>query len=180
MSEHLSEKLQHIQQIVFYRRRQKSIVDLINSLGGLRGVAAIMPEKSTVAVRENAQLIVELLRLGQEVSFEGARLIIFGGKDWLYYIQFLVTRDDPQIIAEAVGNKNLEPNEQLTKEKIDSLLQLGWNKPLKNNFGNYWIEWQVHTNRDRATMAQLVMKTFLTIYDHHQGENIIIETIDLS
>ena len=171
--------LEGLQHIVYWRRRQASVADLINSLGGLRGVAAVMPEDSTVAIRENARLIVELLRIAQEVSFSTATLIFTGGDIHQYYIQFLAMRDSPEIYAEAVGNANLGEEDRLSNESIAALLELEWQKPNKKSFGNYWRKWQVHTNRDRAAVAATVVNTFLTIYGHPWGENLQLKQIDL-
>ena len=172
-------KINEFQNIVYYRRRQVCIVDLINSLGGLRGVASLMPNNSTIAMRENTQLIAELLRIIQEVSFSAAFLIFNGGEDWQYYIQFQGSRDSPKIRVEAVGNVNLDANDQLNEKSMASLLELGWQKPNKNSTGNYWREWQIHTNRDRAAVSINVMTTFLKIYRHYRGENLILSKIDL-
>lgn len=109
------------QQIVFWRRRQAGIVDLINSLGGLRGVAAVIPDNSTVAIRENARLIVELLHIAQEVSFGHTALIFNGGEDWMYFVQFSAIRDSPEIYVEAVGNKHLDDKYQLDQHRITAL-----------------------------------------------------------
>ena len=165
-------KINKLQNIVYYRRSQASVVDLINSLGGLRGAAAMMPNKTTVVMRENTQLIAELFRIIQEVSFSTGLLIFNGGEDEQYYVQFLGSRDSPEIRVEAVGNVNLDVKDQLNEKSIASLLDLGWQKPNKVSYGNYWREWQVHTNRDRATVAINVMTTFLKIYRHNRGENL--------
>ncbi|MEM1338067.1 MAG: toll/interleukin-1 receptor domain-containing protein [Bacteroidota bacterium] len=167
------------QNIVYYRRRQASIVDLVNSMGGLRGTAALMPEKTNLVLRENTRLIAELIRLIQEVSFQGGILIFNGGEAWQYYIQFIVGRDSPEVYGETVGNANLEKEDQLSEEGISALFDLGWKKPSKTSSGNYWQKWQVHTDRDRATVAVLTMNTFLKIYRHYRGEQLKITQIDL-
>jgi hypothetical protein len=175
----IASEIDGIQQIVFWRRRQKSIVDLINALGGLRGVAAIMPGDSSIEIRESARLIVELLRLSQEVSLGNARVLFLGGADHQYYIQFLARRDSPEIEMEAVGNANLSEDLQLDDESIAMLLALGWQKPNKTSFGNYWRRWQTYTNRDRATVAATVVNTFLRVYRHLPGEELHLDEIDL-
>lgn len=171
--------LNKLQNIMFYRRRQACVVDIINALGGLRGVAAMMPNKSTMAIRESAKFIVELLRIVQEVSFSSSHLIFRAGDENQYFIQFLGVRDSPEIYAEAVGNKYLEEKDQLDEQRVATLLELGWKKPNKRSQGNYWQEWQVHTNRDRATVAMITMTTFLKVYKHYEGEYISLEEIDL-
>jgi hypothetical protein len=138
-----------------------------------------MPEDSTVVIRENAQLMVELFRIAQEVSFSSARLIFKGGENRQYYIQFLCVRDSPEIYGEAVGNVNLNEKDHLSTASVAELLKLGWQKPDKNSAGNYWCKWQVHTNRDRATVALTVMTTFLKIYGHLRGENLVLDVLDL-
>ncbi len=175
-----NQNIDKLQNIMFYRRRQACIVDIIKTLGGLRGVAAMMPNKSTVAIRENAQFIVELLRIVQEVSFSASMLIFRGGEENQYFVQFLGVRDDPEIYAEATGNVYLDKKDQLDEKRIASLLELGWQKPTKKKGkGNYWREWQVHTNRDRATVAMTTMATFLEVFGHPKGEHITLATIDL-
>jgi hypothetical protein len=179
LSDSFAKILDRLQQIALWRRRTASIADVINSLGGLRGAAAFMPDDSTIAIRENARLIAEILRIGQEVGFSTTSLVFSGGEDWNYYIQFLAMRDSPDIYAEAVGNKNLRESLQLSKERIKALLELGWKKPNKTSSGNYWREWQAYTDRDRAAIAAFVVNTFLQIYGQLWGENILLEHIDL-
>lgn len=179
LPEAISEIINKIQNIVFFRRRQAFVVDLINSLGGLRGVASVMPSKSTVAIRENARLIAELLRIAQEVTFESASYVFLGGEIPGYYIQFSLMRDSSEIYAEAVGNKNLDEEAQLSEEKIERLRELGWQEPTKDSAGNYWRKWQAFSNRDRATVAATTINTFLEVYDHPWGEYLQIDLIDL-
>ncbi len=175
----ISDIISETQHIVFWRRRQACVVDLINSLGGLRGVASIMPSNSTVAIRENARLIAELLRIAQEVTFESAAYVFFGGEIPGYYIQFNLLRDSSEIYAEAVGNKNLSQEAQLSDEKIARLREIGWQEPNKNSAGNYWRTWQAFSNRDRAAVTAIVMNTFMDVYGHLWGEHLQIELIDL-
>lgn len=171
--------LSKLQIITYYRRRQSSIVDLVNNMGGLRGVASVMPSDSNLVIRENTKLIAELIRIIQEVGFGLAHVIFKGGEDWQYYIQLVGTRDEPEISAEAVSNLYLEEHEKLDDENIASLIELGWQKPIKKGSGNYWNKWQVHTNRDRAAVAAIIMNTFLKSYRHLSGEHIVVTEIDL-
>jgi hypothetical protein len=138
-----------------------------------------MPGDSSIEIRESARLIVELLRLAQEVSLGNTRAVFLGGEDYQYYIQFLARRDSPEINMEAVGNANLPEDLQLDDQGIARLLDLGWLKPHKKNFGNYWRKWQAYTNRDRAAVAATVVNTFLRVYRHLPGEELHLDEIDL-
>ena len=179
LTDSISKIINDLQQIDFWRRRQAFVEDMINSLGGLRGVASVMPNESSIAIRESARLIVELLRIAQEVSFSASTFNFIGGEIPGYYLQFSVMRDSPEIYAEAVGNANLSEEAQLSDEVIAALLGLGWQKPNKQSYGNYWRKWQVYSNRDRAAVAATVINTFLDIYGHLWGEYLQLEQIDL-
>lgn len=163
--------LNAFQKIVYYRRPKACMVDLVNSMGGLRGVASLMPKKSNLAMRENTRFIVEMIKMIQEVTFQSGFVILYGGQSYKNYIQFSGQRNEAEIYAEAVGNKNLEKEFLLDNESLDLLLDFGWQKPKKNSFGNYWQKWEVHTNRDRATVALTILSTFLKVYKHYPGEN---------
>jgi len=180
MPELISKIVHEIQNIVFWRRRQAFVGDLITSLGGLRGVASVMPSESTVTILENARLIAELLRIAQEVTFGNAVYIFEGGDLSEYYVQFNLMRDSSQLYAEAVGNENLSEETQLGDEQISILKEFGWQEPRADSAGNYWQTWQAFSNRDRAAVAATVMNTFLDVYGHPWGEHIQIEMIDLS
>ncbi len=179
LPESFSQIVHEIQNIVFWHRRQAFVIDLINALGGLRGVASVMPSESTVTILENARLIAELLRIAQEVTFENAVYVFLGGEIPEYYIQFNLMRDSSEIYAEAVGNKNLSQEAQLSDEQMTMLKEMGWQEPRKDSAGNYWRTWQAFSNRDRAAVAAIVMNTFLDVYGHLWGEHLQIKLIKL-
>jgi hypothetical protein len=172
MQKHLSK----IQTVVLWNRRRNGFADLLKALGGLRGLAAQVPEAlDQAAVKDNTRLIAELLHLMQTVLFGNSHAIFTGGNDWAYYIQFQCIRDEPEVYAEAVGNKNLQAPYQLNRDKITMLVNLKWEEPDKMSSGNYRRVWEARSDDDRTTIAGELMRTFLEVYDHPPAEELQLE-----
>jgi len=164
-----------LQKIKSWRRRTV-FSELLEALGGLRGVAAQAPGTlDQQALQENTRLISELLRIMQKVSFGASHVIFTGGKDGAYYIQMQGIRDEVEIYAEAVGNKNLQEPYLLTKDQIKKLFDLQWEKPDKMSAGNYRRIWEAYSDHDRTVIAGQVMRAFLEVYGHSWGENLEVE-----
>jgi hypothetical protein len=178
----INKHLSNLQAVVLYNRRQRGLNDLVTALGGLRGVAAQVPGAARQRMlRENTRLVFELLRLMQTVAPGNGRLILTGGPEKDYYIQFLCLRDDPEVIAEAVGNDNLETSDLLLRdEQIEKLLELGWERPNKTSYGNYRRVWEARNDDARQVIAGVVVRTFVEVYGHPPGEEIEVNEIDLS
>jgi hypothetical protein len=172
----MKERLAKIQSVTLWNRRKKGFAELLTALGGLRGVAAQVPGPfDQTALHENTSLIAELLRIVQEVTFGVSNAIFHGGEDWEYYIQLVGVRDDADVYAEAVGNRNLDPPRALDEDQIATLRDFGWEEPDKTSAGNYRRTWEVRSDHDRTVIAGAVMRTFLDVYRHPPGEHLEIE-----
>jgi len=69
-------------------------------------------------MRENTGLISELARIMQNVAFGHSFVIFTSDAERNYYIQLSRDRDDREIYAEAVANKNQEDPDRLSEDQI--------------------------------------------------------------
>lgn len=172
MQKHLTK----IQTVVLWNRRRKGFAELLEALGGLRGLAAQVPGSlDQAALQENTRLISELLRIMQRVLFGYSHVIFTGGNDWAYYVQLQCIRDEVDIRAEAVGNNNLEVPYQLGQDKLTALVNLKWERPNKLSAGNHRRVWEARSDHDRTIIAGILMRTFLEVYEHPAGEELQLE-----
>ncbi|HOT30449.1 MAG TPA: hypothetical protein PLU72_19910 [Candidatus Ozemobacteraceae bacterium] len=80
-----------------------------------------------------------------------------------YYIQIAGGIDSPHLHVEAVSNRFLEPDRQLSPEREKTLEQLGWAAPAKG-CPNHAIDCQSHGDEDRQWLSNLIEKTFSSVY----------------
>jgi TIR domain len=176
----MAKHLDRIQTVTLWKRRREGLAELLQALGGLRGIAAEAPgTPEQAALQENTRLIFELIRTMQTVTFGASHAIFTGGTDWRYYIQVACVRDDIEVYAEAVGNRNLEPPYLLGDEQIEALRRLDWQEPNETSAGNYRRTWEVRSDGDRTVIAGIAMRTFVDVYGHPWGEELQLE-VDLS
>lgn len=172
----LSRRLEALHHISFGRGNERGMTALVEALGGIRNDAPSLPgERDFPAMGENARMIGELVRLLQEFSVSGGAVIMRGGEELQYFIQFLAAPSDPEVYGEAVGNENLEPPHLLNETQLRDLETAGWDPPGKDTYGNFQRRWYVNTARARALMAGDIMRTFLDVYGHLPGERLGIE-----
>jgi hypothetical protein len=148
----------------------------VEALGGVRGgIPRIPGDEKFPAIRENARMISETIRFLMEVTVDGGNLILYGGINWAYYVQFAIRPGRSEIYGEAVGNENLTAARALDAGQIEQLLALGWEPPDNSSSGNHRRTWTVVLDNDRALVAGDVMRTFLDVFKHYRGEPLNIE-----
>ncbi len=118
-------------------------------------------------MEDNITIIVESLRRIYEEGDEN-NYVNFSAStraEKCYYIQLAGRRGDALLDAEAVGNKNLEPNSILNEKQLLGLQSMGWNPPLPGDLvGNFHREWEASDDNDRLPIAKSVMRTFTEAY----------------
>lgn len=172
----VADRLNQLHQISFARGNERGMAALVEALGGIRSAMPTLPDELEFpAVGQNARMIAEIVRFLQQFSHSGGAVIFKGGESWQYYVQLLVTASEAEIYGEAVGNANLETDDELDDASIEALQSLGWQPATKDSAGNFTRTWFVNSGRARALLAGDIMRTFLDIYGHLKGERLSVE-----
>lgn len=91
-----------------------------------------------------------------------------------YYIQIAGGIGSPHLHVEAVSNRFLAPDRQLSPEREKTLEQLGWAPPAKG-CPNHAIDCQSHGDEDRKWLANLIEKTFSDVYGISGGDALVMK-----
>lgn len=110
---------------------------------------------------ENINKIVEALRAIQDDGGDGNFVVFMADPDKNYYIQFVGELGHESLFGEAVSNEFLQRPYHLTPIQESRLRQLGW----QEGEGNFYQEWFASDDEERQEIAQLVMQTFIEVYN---------------
>jgi len=78
-----------------------------------------------------------------------------------FYLQIAGTKGSPLLILEAVSNKFLPKNKQLTKKQQDHLIRLGW----ELSESNYTMQRLIQTSADVVGTVEVIQLTAAEVYD---------------
>ena len=121
---------------------------------------------------QNLEQIVDALRQIQDDGGDSNFVVFTADPVKNYYIQFVGELAHDSLFGEAVSNEFLEPPFTLTSAQEARLRELGW----QEGGGNFYQEWFASDDEDRQEIAQLVMQTFVDVYNvsPHQSIEIIV------
>ena len=112
-------------------------------------------------MEENLANIVAALRQIQDDGGDGNFVVFTADPAKNYYIQFVGELGHDDLFGEAVSNEFLERPYRLTPAQEKRLRDLGW----QEGEGNFYQEWFASNDEDRQEIAQLVMQTFVEVYN---------------
>ncbi len=112
-------------------------------------------------MEENLANIAAALRQIQDDGGDGNFVVFTADPAKNYYIQFVGELGHADLFGEAVSNEFLERPYRLTHAQEDRLRELGW----QAGEGNFYQEWFASNDEDRQEIAQLVMQTFVEVYN---------------
>ena len=112
-------------------------------------------------MEQNLERIAAALRQIQEDGGDGNFVVFTADPLKNYYIQFVGELAQDSLFGEAVSNKFLEPPYSLSIAQETRLRALGW----QAGEDNFYQEWFASNDEERQKIAQLVMQTFIDVYD---------------
>lgn len=112
-------------------------------------------------MEQNLEQIADALRQIQEDGGDSNFVVFTADAAKNYYIQFVGELAHDSLFGEAVSNEFLEPPFTLTLSQEARLRELGW----QAGEGNFYQEWFASNDEERQEIAQLVMQTFIEVYD---------------
>ena len=110
---------------------------------------------------QNLEQITAALRQIQEDGGDSNFVVFTADPAKNYYIQFVGELAHDSLFGEAVSNEFLEPPFTLTLSQEARLRELGW----QAGEDNFYQEWFASNDEDRQEIAQLVMQTFIEVYN---------------
>ena len=122
-------------------------------------------------MEQNLKNIMQALRLIQDDGGNSNFAIFTADSDKNYYIQFVGELGEDSLFGEAVSNEFLERPYQLTATQENQLRALGW----QDGEGNFYQEWFANSDEDRQEIAQIVLHTFIDVYQLAPKQ--LIETV---
>lgn len=87
-----------------------------------------------------------------------------------FYVQFAAFRGDSSLYGEAVDNKYLDADCELSEEQYDRLKEIGWK--CTSSESNPSRSWPANDDPDRISIVTAVMRTFTDVYGLRPGERI--------
>jgi hypothetical protein len=97
---------------------------------------------------------------GGECNF----MCVVGDKERNYYVQCTGEHGNPCLLAEAVSNAFLEPENALNEAQMSQLKAIGWEENPYQDEGNFQLHWEAESDEQRHVLAELVVQTLIDVY----------------
>lgn len=123
---------------------------------GSRSIRTVPIEDTT-----DHEIVDALEKLISDAITPGAYVILEGGSDRNYYIQFALQGD--RLFCEAVSNEYLDPEHELSEEQLRTLENLGWREP-EYKGQNWFRTFRPTQPADYVEIVRLVRSAFTDVY----------------